>query len=123
MRVSAFTFTCVFRHGNIRLRVAIVSPPWFDLPLMEQSPLLAKEEILSRQGIVGMRRESSESDQVDDDERQRLEAVCEGPENRCVRQNAQDCMLRTVTVARFRIDELFAEHSRRGISRLISALL
>jgi hypothetical protein len=34
---------------------------------------------------MGLHRERSESDQVDDDQRQRPEAVCHGAENRCVR--------------------------------------
>jgi hypothetical protein len=38
--------------------------------------------IASRQGTVGMRREAGESDQVDDDQRQRPTAVCQGAENR-----------------------------------------
>jgi hypothetical protein len=38
--------------------------------------LLTKKEILRRQGTVGMRREAGESDQVDDDQRQRPNAVC-----------------------------------------------
>jgi len=44
--------------------------------------LLTKKEILGRQGTVGMHRERSESDQVDDDQRQRPKAVCHGAENR-----------------------------------------
>ena len=59
----------------------IVGPSWFDLPLLEQRQLLAKEQILRRQGTEGMRREASQSDQVDDDQRQRSEAVCNGTEN------------------------------------------
>jgi hypothetical protein len=34
---------------------------------------------------MGMHREASESDQVDDDQRQRPETMCHGAENRCVR--------------------------------------
>src|SRR5215469_4412776 len=41
-----------------------------------------KEEILRRQGTAGMHREASESDQVDDDQRQRPGAVCNGAGNR-----------------------------------------
>src|SRR5262252_1070213 len=58
----------------------VVGPSWFDLPLLEQCQLLAKEEILRRQGTAGMHREGSESDQVDDHQRQRPEAVGNGTE-------------------------------------------
>jgi hypothetical protein len=63
----------------------IVGPSWLDLPFLEHRQLLTKEEVLGRQGTMGMNPERSESDQVDDDQRQRPEAMCKGAENRCVR--------------------------------------
>jgi len=59
----------------------VVGPSWLDLPFLEHGQLLTKKEILGRQGTVGMRREASESDHIDD-QRQRPEAVCHGAENR-----------------------------------------
>ncbi|HMF90211.1 MAG TPA: hypothetical protein VKL40_06180, partial [Candidatus Angelobacter sp.] len=69
-------------QGGHRPSGGVVRPSWFDLPLLEQRQLLAKEEILRRQGTAGMHRERSEPHQVDDGQRQRPEAVGNGTENR-----------------------------------------
>jgi RNA polymerase sigma-70 factor (ECF subfamily) len=87
---------------------------WFDFPLLEQCQLLPEEEILGRQGTVGMRREASESDQVDDDQRQRPNAVCHGAGNRCVRHersglHVTECYRSAISSSY----ELFAEHSTK----------
>ena len=73
---------------KIRLRVAIIhrvessARRGLNLPLLEERQLLAKEEILRSQGTAGMRREESQSDQVEHDQGQRPKAVCNDPENR-----------------------------------------
>ena len=88
MSVSGFTFTSAPRHsehsaqGGHHPPGRIVGPSWFDLSLLEERQLLPKEEILRSQGAAGMRREESQSDQVDHDQGQRPEAVCNGAENR-----------------------------------------
>ena len=83
------------------------------LPLLEQRQLLAKEEILCRQSTVGMHCEGSESDQVDDDQRQRPEAVCKGAENRCVQHERSGLhVTERYRSAIFASHELFAEHNR-----------
>jgi hypothetical protein len=58
---------------------------------------------------MGMHREASESDQVDDDQRQRPKTVDNGAENRCVRheRSGLHVALRKVTVTRFRIARTF----------------
>ena len=90
------------------------SSSWFYLPLLEQRQLLAKEEIFRRQGTVGMHCEGSESDQVDDDQRQRPEAVCKGAENRCVQHERSGLhVTERYRSAIFASLELFAEH--RGV--------
>jgi hypothetical protein len=60
----------------------IVGSSWFNLPPLEEGQLLAKEEILRSQGTAGMRREESQSDQVEHDQGQRPKAVYNGVENR-----------------------------------------
>jgi hypothetical protein len=49
MSVSGFKFTSASRHLKIRLS----GPSWFNLPLLEERQLLAKEEILRSQGTAG----------------------------------------------------------------------
>jgi len=88
MYVYAFTFTSASRRGNIRFRVTIIrrvesSSRRGDFPLLEQ--LFPKEEILRSQGTAGMCREPSQSDQIDDDQRQGPRAVCHGVKNRGAR--------------------------------------
>jgi hypothetical protein len=60
-----------------------------------------------KHSTMGMHREKSESDQVDDDQRQRPEAMCKNVKTDACDMNAQNCTLPNVTVTRFRIARTF----------------
>jgi hypothetical protein len=67
MSVSGFTWTNASRHGNIRLRVAIiqrgiVSASWLDPALLEERQLLAQKQIFRGERTAGMRCKNSQSD-------------------------------------------------------------
>ena len=58
----------------------IVGSSWFDLALLEESQLLAKEEVFCSQSSARMRHEDSQSDQVHYNWNDRSEAMCNAPE-------------------------------------------
>jgi hypothetical protein len=60
----------------------IVSSSWFDLALLEERQLLAKEEVFCSQSSARMRHEDSQSDQIHHNWHDRSEAMCNGSEER-----------------------------------------
>ena len=60
----------------------IVGSSWFDLALLEERQLFAKEEVLRSQGATGMGRKESQTDQINHDRRDCSEAVCNGSDHR-----------------------------------------
>jgi hypothetical protein len=66
-------------------RGGIVGVPWFDVALLEERQLFAKEEVFRCQGAAGMRRKQSQAEQINHDRSDRSEAVCNGSDQRKVR--------------------------------------
>ena len=60
----------------------IVGSSWFDLALLEERQLFAKEEVLRSQSATGMRRKESQAEQINHDRRDCSEAVCNGSDQR-----------------------------------------
>src|SRR5262249_44473699 len=79
----------------------IVGSSWFDLALLEERQLFAKEEVLRSQGATGMRRKESQAEQINHDRRDCSEAVCNGSDQRKAWHERSGCTLQNVTGSRF----------------------
>jgi hypothetical protein len=105
--VSGFTFTSELPHGNIRLSVAIIhrvaSSARRDLTFRSwnMASCLRRKRFSAARALWEWHREASELDRVDDDQRQRPEAMRKGTENRCVRHERSGLH---VSVASYKID-------------------
>jgi len=87
MSVSACTFTSTepWEHATERRHYptgGIVGSSWFDLALLEERRLFAKEEVHRSQGATGMRRKENQAEQIHNDRRDCSEAVCNGSDQR-----------------------------------------